>query len=121
MKNPNWTPDELILALDLYFKVDTAHTNKENPEIVALSNLLNALPIHDRQTTDTTFRNPAGVYMKLSNFLHLDPERDDEGLRAISKLDPVIWNEFANDRERLAKVAAAIRHNYQAVPPPSPS
>jgi 5-methylcytosine-specific restriction protein A len=119
-KNPDWTRDELILALDLYFKVDTAHTSKTNPDVVALSDLLNVLPIHSGQTMDTTFRNPAGVYMKLSNFLHLDPNHQAMGLHAVSKLTVEVWDEFSVDRVRLEKVAAAIRHNYQAIPPPPP-
>jgi len=114
-KLPNWTRDELILALDLYFRIDPTHLPEADPEITALSNLLRALPIHAGEDRDQTFRNTSSVSMKLSNFLHLDPKYPGEGLSAISKLDRVIWDEFSSNRERLEKVAAAIRHNYQAV------
>lgn len=118
--NPNWTSDELILALDLYFKVDPARISHNHPRIVELSEWLNALPIHNRQASDANFRNPASVHMKLRNFLSLDRQYPEKGLAAVSKRDVEVWNEFSDDRERLEKVAAAIRHNYQAVPPPPP-
>ena len=38
-KNPSWTKDELILALDLYFKVNPSHVNASNDKIVELSNV----------------------------------------------------------------------------------
>jgi hypothetical protein len=34
---------------------------------------LNQLPIHAKQNLNEKFRNPKGVYMKLCNFLRLDP------------------------------------------------
>ena len=69
-RNPNWARDELILALDLYFRVNfPSHTSKSNTEIVQLSELLNALPIHAKSEQQKTFRNPNSVYMKLCNFL----------------------------------------------------
>ena len=43
-RNPPWTRDELILALDLYFKVNPLHTSGNHPEIKSLSVLLNKLP-----------------------------------------------------------------------------
>lgn len=115
IRNPNWTRDELILALDLYFRVNPIHTSEKHSEIVALSDLLNNLPIHAQQP-NKKFRNPNGVYMKMCNFLRLDPNYLGKGLDAGSQLDIVIWNEFAKDRGLLQKTAAAIRHNYPAVP-----
>jgi len=61
MKNPKWTRDELILALDLYFRCPPNKTNKDNPEIIALSELLNSLPIHPQKAAYGKFRNPNGV------------------------------------------------------------
>ena len=46
MKNPNWTKDELILALELYFRDETSRGNKTHPEVIKLSQILNSLPIH---------------------------------------------------------------------------
>ena len=36
MRNPKWTRDELILALDFYFRCPPLKTSKDNHEIVEL-------------------------------------------------------------------------------------
>lgn len=112
-RNPKWTKDELILALDLYFRVNPIHTSEKHPEIVQLSELLNSLPIHARPSKTTTFRNPDGVYMKLCNFLRFDPNYEGRGLIAGSKLDEEIWNEFAADRKRLSETTSIITKSYK--------
>jgi hypothetical protein len=73
LRNPNWARDEIILALDLYFRVNPLTTSKSHPEIVALSELLNKLPIHSDRPDIEKFRNQNGVYMKMCNILRLDP------------------------------------------------
>jgi 5-methylcytosine-specific restriction enzyme A len=97
-RNPPWTRDELILALDLYFKENPLHTSQTNPKIVDLSIVLNKLPVHKNRPQEELFRNPNGVYMKMCNYIRLDPSNDAVGLRAGGKLEEVVWKEFANDR-----------------------
>jgi 5-methylcytosine-specific restriction protein A len=108
-RNPLWTRDELILALDLYFRCDPVHTSEKNLDIIELSRVLNRLPIHTVQPDVHSFRSPGAVYMKLCNFLRLDPEYSGKGLDAGSKMDEVVWNDYAQERERLEAVAVAIR------------
>ncbi len=110
-RNPKWTRDELILALNLYFRANPLHTTNRNPKIRELSDFLNQLSIHTRIPDKERFRNPNSVYMKLCNFLRLDPDYSGKGLAAGSKVDEEIWNEFASDRDRLARTAWAIRAN----------
>jgi 5-methylcytosine-specific restriction protein A len=118
--NPNWTRDELILALDLYFEIDFVHNRSDrNPKIEELSNLLNALPIHEAHFRNEYFRNPSGVYMKLNNFLRLDPRYPGKGLDAGSKLDEVVWNEFSSDLSKLRRTAQFIRDGSSLVSPSS--
>src|SRR5580700_2153669 len=79
--NPDWTRDELILALNLYLKYRHKPPGKESPEILELSRVLNQLgeklfPPEDRADT---FRNMNGVYMKLMNFRRLDPQYTSGG------------------------------------------
>lgn len=114
LKNPNWTRDELILALDLYLRVNPLHTSESHPDIVALSEILNHLPIHTDRPNAENFRNPNGVYMKLCNFLRLDPSYTGAGLRAGSHRDEEVWNEFAQDRSRLHTVSQSIRDTLQS-------
>jgi 5-methylcytosine-specific restriction protein A len=73
-KNPIWTRDESILALDLYLKCKPSLPGDEDERVIALSNLLNNLPIHPNNVRGQNFRNPDGVTFKLGNFRHIDPE-----------------------------------------------
>ena len=111
MTKPDWTRDELILALDLYFREPSARGSKSHSEVIELSQFLNRLPIHDSEERDPDFRNPNGVGMKLSNFLRLDSDYPGEGLKRGSRLEEEVWEAFANDQSRLRMVATAIREN----------
>ena len=111
-RNPTWTRDELILALDLYFREPAARGSKTHPAVIELSETLNTLPIRPPAELGT-YRNPNGVGLKLSNFLKFDPEYSGAGMEHSGKLDGEIWDEFANDRNRLNLVAEAIKANSQ--------
>jgi 5-methylcytosine-specific restriction protein A len=115
-RNPNWTRDELILALDLYFDEPMATENIAS--VVALSALLNrfwaAAGVEGEK-----LRNPAGVSMKLGNFQGLDPQylaRGRKGLPHGARADEEIWNEFSGDRGKLRATAAAIRATIEEAP-----
>ena len=107
-RNPPWTRDELILALDLYFRVNPIKTTAQNPLIRELSRLLNTLPFHPASEHRRAYRNPTGVYMTLCTFLRFDPDYKGKGLRGNS-LGQQVWDEFANDRTRLGTIAKAIQ------------
>jgi 5-methylcytosine-specific restriction protein A len=107
-KPPNWTRDELILALDLFFRVNPIHTTEEHPEIIKLSRVLNELPIHQKQDIGVQFRNPNGVYMKLCNYLRFDPNYNGVGLKRGGKLEEVVWKDFSKDKVRLTEVSKSI-------------
>ena len=94
-RNPKWTRDELILALELYFRVNPILTSEENPEIVVLSDLLDPLPIYARIVHSEKFRKPNGVYIKLCNFLRFDPSYTGTVLNRGNRLEKDMWNEFA--------------------------
>jgi hypothetical protein len=72
-RNPAWARGELILALHLYSRVNPLHTSESHSEIRALSELLNALPLHPVRPGRGVFRKSTGVYMRLCNFLRFDP------------------------------------------------
>ena len=110
-RNPSWTRDELILALDLYFRSGRHDLPKENKGVIELSELLNQLPIHERSRRQDTFRNPEGVSMKLANIMWVDPDYPGAGLERGGKLVADIWAEFSNDVPRLQEIATAIRNS----------
>lgn len=98
MRNPKWHRDEIILALDLYYDKDLGSMDSGNHKIIALSELLNRLPIFNHKPDQQTFRNPNGVTLKLSNFKALDPNYPGKGMEAFSKLDKEVFEEFSIDK-----------------------
>jgi 5-methylcytosine-specific restriction enzyme A len=118
-RNPSWTRDELILALDLYIRSGHRVLAEDHADVLALSELLNQLPIH-REREDK-FRNPNGVAMKLANFRALDPAAEGKhGLRRGNSLEPEIWNEFADNQKLLREMAEAIARNAKPGPETNP-
>lgn len=109
MKNPKWNRDEIILALELYFRIEHSQINSTNPVIIELSEILNKLPIHEIRPDEAKFRNANGVSLKLGNFLALDPDYDGKGLQSHSKLDKIVFEEFYSDRDSLTKIANSIK------------
>jgi 5-methylcytosine-specific restriction protein A len=123
-KNPDWTEDEHILALDLYLSKKPRQPQKGSPEVLALSALLNRL--HQKLGTqgESTLRNPDGVYMKLMNLKAHDPEfvaKGRKGLQRGNRLELKVWEEYGNDQPRLKKVAAVIRSFIESDVPVSAS
>lgn len=113
-RNPNWSRDEVILALDLYFKHEGRDPGDTHPDVIALSVLLREMA--DR-TGVGTFRNPNGVAMKLMNLRSLDPHftsSGGKGLASASKLDRAVWEEFSGNRLAIAVAAEAIREGIIA-------
>jgi 5-methylcytosine-specific restriction protein A len=111
-RNPPWSRDELILALDLYRAEFIPPLNHSSKELVELSQLLGRMARALGRSPGPDYRNANGVYMKLMNFRRFDPAFADAGKKGLSrgnKEEAVVWAEFAEDRSRLAATAAAIR------------
>jgi 5-methylcytosine-specific restriction protein A len=106
-RNPAWDRDELILALDLYFQLGNRVPDDSETEVIALSQLLNSLPIHADRSDEERFRNPNGVALKLANFRALD--QPGHGMERGGRLDRVVWEEFSSEPVRLHQIAEAIR------------
>lgn len=103
MGRRNWTREETILAMDLYMRTPFSKIGKKNRDIVELAKIIN--------------RTPDAVAYKLSNLAHYDPElqaRNVSGFSHTSKLDKIIYDEFANNIEDLSfaaqNIIAEIQH-----------
>ena len=112
MKNPDWNREELILALDLYFRMDYGQMHGRNPEIIKLSNDLRNLNIHSNIPNKDSFRSVNSVALKLANLKKSDQNFKGKGMRDGGKLEKEIWNEFHRHRDKLKKEAILIRHLY---------
>ncbi|MDW3649860.1 MAG: HNH endonuclease [Bacteroidia bacterium] len=109
MRNPKWHRDEIILALELYFRIEPGQIHARNPEIIQLSETLNKLPIHSARPDTEKFRNPNGVSLKMSNFLAIDPDYHGKGMEAYSKLDKSVFEEFSQEKQELSLLAQKVK------------
>lgn len=110
--NPDWTREELILALDLYYNLNQGQMHKGHPDVIKLSNELRVLNFHKHIPDKTKFRNPSGISRRLGNFKTMDSSYSGKGLRNSGKLAKEIFIEFSNNRNKLKKEADLIRQLY---------
>lgn len=109
-KNPTWSRDELMLALHLYLQNRQSPPGKTSAKVVELSKLLGK--ISKKSTVTSTFRNPAGVYMKMMNFRSIDPSftaAGKKGLTRGSKDEQVVWDLYAHRPDYLGDLVQQIK------------
>ena len=78
-----WTKEELLIALNVYRKLNFGQLHARNPVIIQLAEKLG--------------RPPGSVAMKLCNFASLDPvltASGRKGLEGASSLDRELWGDF---------------------------
>lgn len=109
-RNPNWTRDELILALDCYMQHrNIGRTPSKRSDLVkALSAQLNRLAVLHDLPRGEKFRNATGVYLKLANFMAIDPDWPGAGMKRMGKNDRQVWKDFAGQPETLNAAAQSI-------------
>lgn len=113
MRNPLWNRNELILALDLYFRLDYGQMHSRNKEVIKLSDFLRIMGQSLFISIPESYRSAGSVSRKLGNFMRFDEKYISEnrtGLIAGSKLEENIWNEFADNKVKLASVATGLRN-----------
>lgn len=93
-----WTDDEMILALDLYFKLPFGRLNRATPEVKRLAELIG--------------RTDSSVALRLVNYAACDPYIRETGrtgmTSGIDKCMPY-WNQFANNKAELFLRAEEIK------------
>ena len=104
--NPDWTRDETILALALYFESGNTIPSRHDPRVEELSDLLRRLPYHFNASKKESFRNPDGVAFKLQNLHNV---ATGKGLANVSKMDRLIWAEFGSHPGEIKPLAGLIR------------
>lgn len=112
--NPDWVRDELILALDVYLQHRQSLPPKNGIVVKELSTVLQELGkrLFHPDARAKTFRNEAGVNMKLGNFRRLDPlytSKGKVGLSRGAKGEADVWSEFAANPAHCHAVANVIR------------
>ena len=112
-KNPAWTEEEMILALDVYFKLSPNQLHKQTRRVLDLSVLLNHLDVHGVASTSKNFRNPTGVAMILQNIAGIDPSVNRKGLSNASKLARTMFQKYHMQQETLHKIAWEIKDSIR--------
>ena len=114
--NPDWTRDELILALNVYLQHQSKLPNKGSDEIEKLSQLLNRLgnSLFPASERSSTFRNVNGVYMKLMNFRRHDPDYLKKGKTGLSRGSNAEADVWAESVLILPAVLQWLRQLFQA-------
>jgi hypothetical protein len=116
-RNPAWSRDELIMALDLYLRFRHALTAASSAEVGELSAFLGKMGAEN--VDEPTYRNTNGVYMKMMNFMRFDPEYTSEGKVGLvrgNKEEEGVWAEFSDNPVALAAAVTAIRATYADAP-----
>lgn len=103
-KGDRWTREEMILVLNLYFKLSYGQMDHRNPKVRELAHLMG--------------RSENSVAFRLNNFASCDPmlqARGISGLNAHIKQCQPYWNEFVNNQEALVFESERILADYQDV------
>ena len=96
-----WTRDELILTLSVYFQLPFGRLNHSTPEVKELARLIG--------------RTDNSAALRLVNFAACDPYIINSGRKGMPAGIPVckpIWDEFANDKEKLFCEAQRIKADF---------
>ncbi|MBC1262480.1 HNH endonuclease [Synechococcus sp. BSF8S] len=109
--NPNWTRDETILALDLYFDLNGKIPSGSDERIKALSEVLRRFPYHAEASRKESFRNSDGVAFKLQNLRQV---ATGKGLGNVSETDRAVWLEFGASPDATKSLANLIRAGVAA-------
>ena len=103
-----WTRDEIVLACDLVRANGWRGLDAADPEVIALSGLLQLAPLHPLDERDDKFRNPNGVARKTWDIATQHPEYAGKPTRG-NRLDRLVLEESLEEPDRMHEVARAIR------------
>lgn len=97
-----WTPDEMILALNLYLKTPFGKMHRLNPQVIELARLIG--------------RTASSVAIRLTNYASCDKKMQDRkiaGMKGGKKQCLPYWVDFQNNREALVYESECILARYQ--------
>lgn len=115
-RNPNWTRDEVILALEFYMSHRDHIPGPGHSELLELVQDVQTVAHELGLSGNENFRNANGVYMKIMNIRSIDPSYPEGGgLSAGGRLEKQIWEQFSGDLPALRRAATAIRSGIVAM------
>ncbi|MGC9441703.1 HNH endonuclease [Streptomyces sp. WG5] len=112
-RSPDWTRDEIILACDLAMANGWKRLEFDDPRVIELSALLQAMPIHPEELRNELFRNPNGVARKTVDITCRHPSYMGKPTNG-NALDVEVMNDFLARPTEMAQVARRIRQGLVA-------
>lgn len=106
MARDNWNRKQLIVALNLYWKIPYNKISGTSNSVI-------------KQIAQLIDRTPAALAYKLMNFTSLDAEKQkigNKGKSAASASDKEIWNEYFGNWDKLAMDSTSILATIQNKP-----
>jgi hypothetical protein len=97
-KRKFWSDDEMLLALDLYFRTPYNKRTRSNPEIIELAELIG--------------RTPDSIVLRMANYLCFDIEEQKlghKGMNGGARQCKPFWEKYIDNKELLYKQALQIK------------
>ncbi|WP_206110883.1 HNH endonuclease [Rhizobium daejeonense] len=111
-RNPDWTRDELIIALDYHLNNRNYDPRPESEEIGELTQRIAKVGETLGLTGhEVLLRTPDAIAMKLRNFSSYDPQYTENGRKGLPNgngLEAKLWEEFSGRTDEVARVATGI-------------
>jgi HNH endonuclease len=118
-RNPNWTEDELVIALDLYFKTVGAgdEATPDHPLVKTASELLKRTNPHDLNKCNAKFRAPDGVMRRVRYFTKLAKGESIKGHTEYVRVFEKYRNDIAALGRRVEELKFGIsgEFDYRAI------
>lgn len=104
MKNSSWKPEEELLLVNLYFDIKQKGIaiTEADEQIKWLSGVLVQYANERGYNVDDSFRNIAGIRMKLHNIEYIDTN-GKKGLSAHSRLEQSVFDQYKSDKAKFLK------------------
>ncbi|MCB9931545.1 MAG: hypothetical protein H6844_19265 [Alphaproteobacteria bacterium] len=106
LRNPSWTREETILALDLYLKLNGEIPAASDPSIIELSDCLRSNLMMGKYRNRKNFRSASAVVLKLNN---IRQAAEGGGLPHNSRMDREIWEQLGSRSAKTQEIAQTIR------------
>jgi 5-methylcytosine-specific restriction protein A len=112
-RSPAWLEAELVLACSLVAKNNWQGIRAHDQRAIALSQLLQQLPVHPPESRGAVFRNPNSVQRKTFDIATQHPDYQGKPTRG-GKLDREVLQAFLDRPDEMHAQAAAIRTGIAA-------